>query len=124
MILKQLTYQVTDPTIDAQIALLQASGADTFFDISASKFAAQAIRKLWDINWKPLHMLAFVSSSVGMTLKPAGLDKSVGIVSVGIQKDPNDPQWDDDAGMKEWRPGWTNFIRMATEATSPTSTAI
>jgi branched-chain amino acid transport system substrate-binding protein len=103
MIVKELTYQVTDSTIDSQIGLLQATGADTFFNLSVPKFAAQAIRKLWDINWKPLHVLAFVSSSVGGTLKPAGLDKSVGIVSVAILKDPNDPQWDNDAGMKEWR---------------------
>ena len=104
MIVKELTYQATDATIDLQISeLLQASGADTFFNLSAPKFAAQAIRKLWDIDWKPLHMLAIVSSSVGSTLKPAGLDKSVGIVSVAFFKDPNDPQWDGDAGMKEWR---------------------
>jgi branched-chain amino acid transport system substrate-binding protein len=103
MIVKELTYQATDSTIDSQIGLLQASGADTFFNISVPKFAAQAIRKLFDINWKPEHVLSFVSSSVGMTLKPAGLDKSVGIVSVAIFKDPNDPQWDGDAGMKEWR---------------------
>jgi branched-chain amino acid transport system substrate-binding protein len=103
MIVKELTYQATDSTIDSQIGLLQASGADTFFDISVPKFAAQAIRKLWDINWKPLHVLALVSSSVGGTLKPAGLDKSVGILSVSFLKDPNDPQWDNDAGMKEWR---------------------
>ncbi len=88
MIVKELTYQVTDSTINSQIGLLEASGADTFFDISVPKFAAQAIRKLWDINWKPLHVLTFVSSSVGGTLKPAGLDKSVGIVSVGFLKDP------------------------------------
>ena len=103
MIVKELTYQVSDVTIDSQIGLLQASGADTFFDISVPKFAAQAIRKLWDINWKPLHVLTLVSSSVGGTLKPAGLDKSVGIVSVFFLKDPNDPQWDNDPGMKEWR---------------------
>jgi branched-chain amino acid transport system substrate-binding protein len=103
MIVDKLSYQVTDSTIDSQIGLLQASGADTFFDISAPKFAAQAIRKLWDISWKPMHVLTFVSSSVGGTLRPAGLDKSVGIVSVGILKDPNDPQWDHDPGMKEWR---------------------
>jgi branched-chain amino acid transport system substrate-binding protein len=103
MIVKVLTYQVTDSTIDSQIGLLQASGADTFFDISVPKFAAQAIRKLWDINWKPLHILTLVSSSVGGTLKPAGLDKSVGIISVAFLKDPNDPQWNDDPGMKEWR---------------------
>jgi branched-chain amino acid transport system substrate-binding protein len=103
MIVDKLTYQVTDSTIDSQIGLLQASGADTFFDISVPKFAAQAIRKLWDINWKPLHVLTFVSTSVGGTLKPAGLDRSVGIVSVGILKDPTDPKWDGDPGMKEWR---------------------
>ncbi len=103
MIVKELTYQATNSTINSQIGLLQASGADTFFDISVPKFAAQAIRKLWDINWKPLHVLALVSSSVGGTLKPAGLDKSVGILSVSFLKDPNDPQWDNDAGMKEWR---------------------
>jgi branched-chain amino acid transport system substrate-binding protein len=103
MIVDKLTYQVTDATVDSQIGLLQVSGADTFFDISVPKFAAQAIRKLWDINWKPLHVLTFVSTSVGGTLKPAGLDRSVGIVSVGILKDPTDPKWDGDAGMKEWR---------------------
>ena len=103
MIVDKLTYQVTNPTIDSQIGLLQASGADTFFDISVPKFAAQAIRKLWDIKWKPMHVLTLVSSSVGGTLKPAGLDRSVGIISVSFLKDPNDPQWDGDAGMKEWR---------------------
>jgi hypothetical protein len=90
-------------SVDSQIGLLQASGADTFFDISIPKFAAQAIRKLWDVDWKPLHVLTFVSTSVGGTLKPAGLDRSVGIVSVGILKDPTDRKWDRDAGMKEWR---------------------
>ena len=94
MIVDKLTYQVTDCDIDSQIGLLQASGADTFFDISVPKFAAQAIRKPWDINWKPMHVLTLVSSSVGGTLKPAGLDKSVGIVSVGILRtnDRNGPQ--------------------------------
>jgi branched-chain amino acid transport system substrate-binding protein len=103
MIVKVLTYQVTDATIDSQIAELQASGADTFFNIAVPKFAAQAIRKLWDINWKPLHLLASVSVSVAGTLIPAGLDKSVGIVSTGYLKDPNDPRWNDDPGMKGWR---------------------
>jgi branched-chain amino acid transport system substrate-binding protein len=102
MIVDKLTYQVTDSTIDSQIGLLQASGADTFFDISVPKFAAQAIRKLWDINWTPLHVLTFISTSVGGTLKPAGLDRSVGIVSVSILKDPTDPKWEGDPGMKEW----------------------
>ncbi len=109
MIVGELTYQVTNSTINSQIGLLQASGADTFFDISVSKFAAQAIRKLWDINWKPFHLLPVVSSSVGGTLKPAGLDRSVGIISVNFLRDPNDPQWDDDEGMKAWRTWMDNY---------------
>ena len=102
MIVKTLTYEVTDATVDSQIALLQASGADTFFDIAVPKFAAQAIRKIHDIDWKPMHFLALASTSVSATLEPAGLDKSVGILSVAFLKFPNDPQWDDDPAMKEW----------------------
>lgn len=102
MIVKQLTYQVTDATIDSQIVTLQASGADTFFDITTPKFTAQAIRRLYDINWRPLHFLSVVSSSPSI-LKEAGLDKSVGIVSAGFLKDPNDPQWENDPGLKAWR---------------------
>ncbi|HEY4044667.1 MAG TPA: ABC transporter substrate-binding protein [Rhodopila sp.] len=102
MIVKELTYQVTDSTIDSQISVLQASGADTFFDIAVPKFAAQAIRKIYDIDWKPLHMLAYVSSSVNVTLKPAGLDKSVGVMSTSFLKFPDDPQWQDDPAMKEF----------------------
>jgi branched-chain amino acid transport system substrate-binding protein len=100
MIVKELTYQVTDSTIDSQIAVLHASGADTFLDIAVPKFAAQAIRKIYDIGWKPLHMLAYVSSSVNVTLKPAGLDRSVGIMSTAFLKFPDDPQWQDDPAMK------------------------
>jgi branched-chain amino acid transport system substrate-binding protein len=106
MIVKELTYQVTDSTIDSQIAVLQASGADTFFDFTVPKFAAQAIRKIYDIGWKPLHMLSYISSSVSVTLKPAGLEKCVGIMSTGFLKFPIDPQWQDDPAMKEfmhWR---------------------
>ena len=103
LIVKKLTYQAIDPSIDGQISMLQATGADTFFNISVPKFAAQAIRKIWDIDWKPTHILSFVSTSVGGTLKPAGLERSVGIISVSFLKDPNDPQWDADPGMKEWR---------------------
>ncbi len=106
MIVKVMNYQVTDATIDSQIAVLQASGADTFLDLAVPKFAAQAIRRIWDIGWRPLHMLAYVSSSVSVTLKPAGLEKCVGIMSTGFLKFPMDPQWQDDPAMKEfmdWR---------------------
>lgn len=102
MIAKVVTYQMTDPTIDSQIVSLQDAGADTFFDCTPPKFAAQAIRKTYDLGWKPLHLLAIVAASIAW-LKAAGLEKAVGIVSVGFLKSPNDPQWNDDPAMSEWR---------------------
>ena len=80
---------------------LQASGADMFFNITTPKFAAQAIRKAYDIGWKPLHYLNNVSSQVGSVLKPAGLEKSVGLISTAYLKDPTDKQWENDAGDRE-----------------------
>src|SRR3982751_744149 len=88
MVVKTVTYEVTDPTVDSQIVPLQGSGADTFFNITTPKFAAQAIRKAFDIGWKPLHYLNNVSASIGSVLTPAGLDKSVGLISTQYLKDP------------------------------------
>jgi ABC-type branched-subunit amino acid transport system substrate-binding protein len=102
MIVAEQTYEVTDPTIDSQILSLQASGADTFIDITTPKFSAQAVRKAYDSGWKPLHFLNNVGASVGSVLKPAGLDKAVGLITVNYYKDPTDPQWKDDPAMKEW----------------------
>ena len=102
MIVKAVTYEVTDPTVDSQIVTLQASGADTFFNITTPKFAAQAIRKVADIGWKPVHYLNQVSASVGSVLKPAGLDKSVGLISMQYIKDPTDPQYKDDPEFMAW----------------------
>jgi len=102
MIVKTATYEVTDPTVDSQIVTLQGSGADVFFNITTPKFAAQAIRKVADIGWKPLHYLNQVSASVGSVLKPAGLDKSVGLISMQYIKDPTDSKWDSDAAMKDY----------------------
>ncbi|HZY16511.1 MAG TPA: ABC transporter substrate-binding protein [Ramlibacter sp.] len=102
MIVKAVTYEVTDPTVDSQIVTLQASGADVFFNITTPKFAAQAIRKVADVGWKPVHYLNQVSASVGSVLKPAGLDKSVGLISMQYIKDPTDPQWANDAAMKDY----------------------
>jgi len=107
MIVSELPYEITDSTVDTYIVRLKASGADTFFDITTPKFAAQAIRKAYEIGWHPLHFLDFVSSSVAATLEPAGLDKSIGIFSVAILKDPANPQWQDDPAMKEWL-AWMN----------------
>jgi len=103
MIVKEVSYEPADPTVDSQIVQLQATGADVFFNITTPKFAAQAIRKAYDIGWKPVHFLNNVSQSVGTVLKPAGLEKSVGILTTAYGKDPTDPAWDNDAGMNRWR---------------------
>jgi branched-chain amino acid transport system substrate-binding protein len=100
MIVSELPYETTDPTVDSQIVNLKASGADIFFNITTPKFAAQAIKKAADIGWKPVHILNQVSSSVGAVLKPAGVENSVGILTTGYLKDQTDPQWKDDAGFK------------------------
>jgi branched-chain amino acid transport system substrate-binding protein len=102
MVVKQVSYEVTDPTVDSQVLQLQASGADTFFNITTPKFAAQAIRKAYDSGWKPLQYLNNVSAQIGSVLKPAGLDKSVGLITTQYIKDPDDPDWKNDAAMKDW----------------------
>jgi len=103
MIVAEVSYEVTDATVDSQIVTLNSSGADTFFNVTTPKFAAQAIRKAHDIGWKPLHIINNVASSVGAVLIPAGLDKSAGLITALYFKDPNDPQWSKDAGMQRWR---------------------
>jgi ABC-type branched-subunit amino acid transport system substrate-binding protein len=103
MIVGEVSYEVTDPTIDSQIVTLKSSGADVFFNVTTPKFAAQAIRKSHDIGWTPLHLINNVSASVGAVLTPAGLDKSVGLVTALYLRDPTDPQWAKDPGMQRWR---------------------
>jgi branched-chain amino acid transport system substrate-binding protein len=103
MIVAEATYETTDPTVDSQIVRLKSVGADLFYNISTPKFAAQAIRKIAELGWKPVHILAYVSSSVGGVLKPAGFEASQGIMSVNLIKDPGDPMWDNDPGMMKWR---------------------
>ena len=102
MIIGEATYETTDATVDSQIAALRATGADTFFSFAISKFAAQAIRKAYDIGWRPLFFVNSLNSSVGATLKPAGLEKSVGLISGRFYKDPTDPQWKNDAAYQAW----------------------
>ena len=111
MIVSKLTYEVTDATVDSQMVSLKASGADTFFNITTPKFAAQAIKKAAEMGWKPVHYLNSVSSSVASVLTPAGIDNSIGILTAGYIKDPTDPQfqkgkeWDDWlAWMKKYQP--------------------
>ena len=97
------SYETTDPTIDSQITSLQAADANVLLVAAIAKFAAQAIRKLHDLDWKPLFFMSYVSTSVGAVIKPAGPDNAVGIITAGFVKDPNDPSWKNDAGMNEWR---------------------
>ena len=102
MVVKELSYESSDPTVDSQIVTLQGSGADTHLTAAIPKYAAQAIRKAFDIGWKPTHYLTNVAISVGSVLEVAGLEKSTGIISADYRKDASDPRWKDDAGYKQW----------------------
>jgi len=102
MIVAEVSYEVSDPTVDSQIVQLQASGANVFFNVGTPKFAAQAIRKAYDIGWKPVQYLNNVSTSIGAVLTPAGLEKSVGIITTAYLKDYSDAQWANDPAVKKW----------------------
>jgi branched-chain amino acid transport system substrate-binding protein len=102
MIVVKASYETTDPTVDSQIVSLKAAGCDVFVNTAIARFAAQAIRKAAEIEWKPLHILSGIGNSVAVTLKPAGLEASKGIVTDFYLKDPTDPEWQNDAGYKWW----------------------
>ncbi len=102
MMIAEESYEPTEPTIDNHIVKLKASGADVFISITTPKFAAQAIKKLAEIEWMPLHIVSNVSSSVGSVMKPAGFENAQGILSATYGKDSADPQWDNDPGMKKF----------------------
>jgi branched-chain amino acid transport system substrate-binding protein len=103
MIVKEASFEVTDPSIDSQVLALKDSGADVFVNIATPKFAALAIRKVYDSGWKPVHYLNNVALSIGAVLKPAGLEKSVGLITVAYLKDATDPEWASDAAMNEYK---------------------
>src|SRR6266699_3198602 len=102
MITAEESYETTEPSIDGHIVRLKASGADVLISITTPKFAAQAIKKLAEIDWKPLHIVSNVSISVGGVIKPAGFENAQGILSAAYAKDGADPQWDNDPGMKRF----------------------
>jgi len=102
IVISKLPYETSDPTVDSQIVSLKNAGANILYNVTTPKFAAQAIRKAADIGWKHTQFLNSVSNSVGSVLKPAGLDKSKGIISAFYLKDPTDPQWVNDADYKAW----------------------
>ena len=102
MIVAEEAYEVSQPTIDSSIVKLKTLGADVFFDVTTPKFAAQAIKKMAEIEWKPVHFLNNVSISIGAVMKPAGFENSQGIISSIYLKDPTDPQWKEDPAVKAW----------------------
>jgi branched-chain amino acid transport system substrate-binding protein len=102
MIVAEASYEVSDPTIDSQILKIKDAGADLFFSATTPKFAAQAIKKNFELNWHPVHILDINATSVGAVLQPAGLEASKGVISVNYGKDPADPTWKDDPGMKKY----------------------
>ncbi|MET0905883.1 MAG: branched-chain amino acid ABC transporter substrate-binding protein [Bradyrhizobiaceae bacterium] len=102
MIVMEDSYETSEPTIDSHIVKLKATNADVFVNITTPKFAAQAIKKIAEVGWKPLHFLNNVSASVGSVMKPAGFENGQGIISAAYAKDVSDPQWKDDPGMKDF----------------------
>ena len=102
MIVAEASYELTDPTIDSQMIKLKSAGADLLYDMSTPKFAAQAIKKMAELGWKAVHILDINATSVGAVMQPAGLENSKGVISVNYGKDPLDPTWKDDAGMKRY----------------------
>ena len=102
MIVSEASYEVADPTIDSQILKLKASGADLLFSAATPKQAAQAIKKVYELGWKPVHIVDINATSVGAVMQPAGLEASKGVISVNYGKDPLDPTWKDDAGLKRY----------------------
>jgi ABC-type branched-subunit amino acid transport system substrate-binding protein len=102
LIIAEESYETTEPSIDSHIVKLKGTGADVLVDITTPKFAAQAIKKAAELQWKPMHLLTDVSISIGAVMKPAGLEASEGVLSAGYLKDPSDPQWKNDEGMKKF----------------------
>jgi ABC-type branched-subunit amino acid transport system substrate-binding protein len=110
MVVKEASYETSEPTVDSQIVTLQNSGADVFLIAATPKAAAQAIRKAYDLGWMPVRYIDVNAISITSVLKPAGLDKSKGLITGIYGKDPNDPRWKDDPGMKEWQDFTTKYM--------------
>jgi len=110
MIVADRSYEVTDPTLDSQVVALRSSGADIFFSWAAPKGTAQAIRKVYELGWKPTFFVPSIASSVSSVMKAAGLEASQGLLSAGFLKDPTDPAWKDDPETMEWRAFMTKYM--------------
>jgi branched-chain amino acid transport system substrate-binding protein len=109
LITVEASYETTSPTVDSQVVQIKAANPDIFINVATPKFAAQAIKKIGELGWAPVHILTNVSNSVGSVLKPAGLENSQGILSAAYLKDPKDPKWKNDPAMNEWRAFMTKY---------------
>src|ERR1700709_1961596 len=109
LIVVESSYETSSPTVDSQVVQIKSANPDIFVNIATPKFAAQAIKKLGELKWKPVHFLTNVSGSVGGVMKPAGYENDQGILSTAYLKDPTDQQWKDDPGMNEWRAFMTKW---------------
>jgi branched-chain amino acid transport system substrate-binding protein len=113
LIIKEASYEVSEPTVDSQVVSLQDSGADVLLIAATPKFAAQAIRKTYDIGWTPVRYMTDVSQSIASVMKPAGLEKGKGVITAIYGKDPTDARWKDDAGFKEYVAFVTKYMTPA-----------
>ncbi len=103
LIISEVPFEVTSPTVNSQIVQIKSANPDIFFNIATPKFAAQAIKRVGEIGWKPIHIVTNVSASVASVMKPAGYANAQDVLSAAYMKDPVDKQWDNDPGMKKWR---------------------
>ncbi len=106
----EASYEISDPTLDLQIVTLQASGADVLFVFGPQKAVIMSVRKVYDIGWHPMTFLPDISSSVGGALRPAGIEKAVGVITGAFLKDPSDPQWKDDPEIKAWNEWMDKYL--------------
>ena len=116
LIVAEANYEVSDPTADSQIVKLKTANADVFVDLTSPRFAAQAIRKVAELGWKPMHFLSTVSGSIGSVLQPAGLENAKGILSTAYTKDPSDPRWKNDPKMIKWNAFMDKYMPGANKA--------
>src|SRR6195256_2315833 len=120
LILVEASYETTSPTVDSQVVQIKTANPDIFVNISTPKFAAQAIKKVGELKWNPVHFLTNVSVSVGSVMKPAGYENGQGVLSAAYLKDPKDPQWKDDPAMVEWRGFMTKWYSEGDQDDAPT----
>jgi ABC-type branched-subunit amino acid transport system substrate-binding protein len=118
IVVAELPFEATAPTVDSQIAELKAANPDIFINTAGQKAAAQAIRKIGEMGWKPVQFMTNLSISLNAVIKPAGLEHAQGIISTAYMKDANDPQWKDDAGLKEWRTFMSKYMPEADQGDS------